>query len=555
MRRDSREDTGHSSALEAKRSGTELTAIHLDNDGIPPPHKWWNETGHPVFKSISALARGILRRKNIRDTIHFTADAPNTELLFRTIHSANQLSIYWALLCWFEEFCLKPNERDDLRKVYDERTWANTERSETARSKFFGANSKEWWPRIWKQISGMCSEVRNTEEGCPNLQKFARMRHSFKRASIGMWYTTVADVDDGFGDRTPACREYTRPRADSDSRIYAAIPGRTFIGPVLQDHIFLQFLGTHGIKIQIPSTTTPGGNSWEVICRGKNRFVDELHLRDPGHNPTSGELHLERSIAKESKPLLYRVGAIPHRGSSCDTVQHFDGSSVPFERRYSCWRQEVEWHSCLQVFQRRLSSSPHLKICGNLTALELMGHVAIPCKWKESLFHRGCSFNVTSILTSGLIAGGRESKEGRQTIFFTPLNPFGDNPDEEGPSEDLSKPRKVHYHSEWMSRQDAVYWINLARAQDKGLRLWQTRSHAVIVHNFVPADCIYKVISQKKGTNFIRKTLDASSRTEDCTEECLAIAAAATAAATRHLWECVFSHQATGAESGKRGTR
>ena len=33
---------------------------------------------------------------------------------------------------------------------------------------------------------------------------------------------------------------------------------------------------------------------------------------------------------------------------------------------------------------------------GNLTAPELMGHFAIPLKWKEFLFHRGCSFNVTS---------------------------------------------------------------------------------------------------------------------------------------------------------------
>ena len=61
-----------------------------------------------------------------------------------------------------------------------------------------------------------------------------------------------------------------------------------------------------------------------------------------------------------------------------------------------------------------------------------------------------------SILKSGLIAGGRESKEGRQTIFFTPLNPFGDNPSEEEPSDDFSKPRKVHYHSKWKPREDAI---------------------------------------------------------------------------------------------------
>ena len=75
---------------------------------------------------------------------------------------------------------------------------------------------------------------------------------------------------------------------------------------------------------------------------------------------------------------------------------------------------------------------------------ELMGHVDIPHKWKKFLIRRGCFYDVQSILRFGLIAGGRESREGRQTIFFTPLNPFGDNPDEEELDDDLSKPRNVH---------------------------------------------------------------------------------------------------------------
>ena len=47
------------------------------------------------------------------------------------------------------------------------------------------------------------------------------------------------------------------------------------------------------------------------------------------------------------------------------------------------------------------------------------------------------------------------------------------------------------------TNQGAVHWINLARAQDKGLQFWQTRSHAIIVCISVPADCIFKVITQK----------------------------------------------------------
>ena len=53
----------------------------------------FEQTGHPVFKGISSLNRGILIRNGGRCTVHFNADSSNTELLFRTIHSANQLSI------------------------------------------------------------------------------------------------------------------------------------------------------------------------------------------------------------------------------------------------------------------------------------------------------------------------------------------------------------------------------------------------------------------------------------------------------------------------------
>ena len=147
-----------------------------------------------------------------------------------------------------------------------------------------------------------------------------------------------------------------------------------------------------------------------------------------------------------------------------------------------------------------------------------MGHVANPYTCKEFLFHRGCSYKVQSILRAGLIAGGRESKRGWQTIFFTPLNPFCPNPDEEGLNDDLSKPRKVHYDGKWKTNQHAVYWINLARAQDKGLQFWQTRSHATTVCSSVPADCIYKVISQRGEKDFIRKTLHVSTCAEDCTQ-------------------------------------
>ena len=73
----------------------------------------FKETGHPVFKSISALSHGILKRKGGRYSIHFNADASNAELLFRTIDSAYQLRVHGVVSSWSEEFAQRtPNQKE-----------------------------------------------------------------------------------------------------------------------------------------------------------------------------------------------------------------------------------------------------------------------------------------------------------------------------------------------------------------------------------------------------------------------------------------------------------
>ena len=58
---------------------------------------------------------------------------------------------------------------------------------------------------------------------------------------------------------------------------------------------------------------------------------------------------------------------------------------------------------------------------------------------------QGCfSFSIQSIHENGLIQGGEESDKGRQTVFFTPLSPFGGDPDEEESRNDYTVPQKVH---------------------------------------------------------------------------------------------------------------
>ena len=68
---------------------------------------------------------------------------------------------------------------------------------------------------------------------------------------------------------------------------------------------------------------------------------------------------------------------------------------------------------------------------GALIDPELLNYVAIPIGWKEYLYHVGSSFTTHSIMQAKLIASGKDTKEGRLTVFFTALDPLSDELDEE----------------------------------------------------------------------------------------------------------------------------
>ena len=154
-------------------------------------------------------------------------------------------------------------------------------------------NSLVQTPRSDDLVSGNRLRERlqefETLEKTSNLQKFARMQ--------GLCWNAL---------QNRCRRRWLFWKSNSTScwvrfQNFCRNPERTTFGPALEVHL-LRFLGTHGIEIQIPSTTTPDWNSKVVTCRRNHRFVDELHLRDPRHNPTNNGLLLERSIAKESEP-------------------------------------------------------------------------------------------------------------------------------------------------------------------------------------------------------------------------------------------------------------
>ena len=125
-----------------------------------------------------------------------------------------------------------------------------------------------------------------------------------------------------------------------------------------------------------------------------------------------------------------------------------------------------------------------------------MNYVIIRYRWKQFIYHVGRARDQYSIAEAGLAAGGKERKEGRQTIFFTPLDPFDSDASEAELITDIKKPRKVHYQIHWRPEQDAVYWVHLSTAQDAGLEFWQTGSNPIITYQSVPNECVVKVVSE-----------------------------------------------------------
>ena len=81
--------------------------------------------------------------------------------------------------------------------------------------------------------------------------------------------------------------------------------------------------------------------------------------------------------------------------------------------------------------------------------------------------------------------------------FFTAVNPVYASQDLEEAQYDLDKSRITVCKNTWRVHQNRVYWCNLKVAQKKGLQFYQTRSHAIVLYNTLPAICIEKAACMK----------------------------------------------------------
>ena len=89
-------------------------------------------------------------------------------------------------------------------------------------------------------------------------------------------------------------------------------------------------------------------------------------------------------------------------------------------------------------------------------------------------------------INSGLIRGGQILSKQTDSILLA-CGSHGLRTHKDPDMIDLDAPRLAQYvHKAWKKHQNTVYWVDINLALKKGLKFYQTRSNAVILHETLP---------------------------------------------------------------------
>ena len=359
--------------------------------------------------------------------------------------------------------------------------------------------------------------------------------------------------------RSVACREYTLLRDDPASEAKGWIQGNTRIGPILEVTTSFQHF-KFGFEVRIQSMKEDNSQSWVRISYGTIRYVNNYikyntqSLASPQEEeaePASSEVIAARSKAKakpqpressgtttipfneriwidivpskqdfDSHNLSKRVINLLRHNQKVNREQ--DGAVQFYKikfliRDYSLSTQnwsDNRWLACLtagggpkrryQYCSDSVGSIIYLRALqghsgDSIIDLAMQDHVLISPGIFPYIYHVGSNFNISSILSNGLIPGGQELSR-RQSVFFLPVDPRDEN-HRDPENIDYSVPRRARYvQNTWKRHQDTVFWIDMDLGIIKeGLKFYQTRSNAIILQGVLPPSCIVRAERLKGG--------------------------------------------------------
>ena len=217
----------------------------------------------------------------------------------------------------------------------------------------------------------------------------------------------------------------THPRDDKRSEPKGFIRGNTRICPALEVEIAKQF-DCHGIEINIDSMQKDRTQFWMVISGGVDKYVTEFSQE----NNESGRKNppFRRLLTLENSTIILRhEGYLREDDGAIEwekwlPVVHREHPEVQNWTK-QMWIDHLEKGSNEKRFQYCLESSGNILNMraiqghsrGNNVDPSLQDNVEIQYNWMEYIYHVGSSHYCNSILQSGLIAGGKGSKERRHS--------------------------------------------------------------------------------------------------------------------------------------------
>ena len=519
-------DNGHSLVLVLRSSGT------LSKRAGSPQGIWdkiaermlleFAESGCPIFRATTPLSRGQLKSKGHgKLSIHFAAVQETIETIFRTIVSANQLSLYGAVA----EMCEEYETHHDRSGRPDVAMGQSIVLSAIKTEVLLENDDPAYQNFLLQQYEERIEKLSQQDR----LSKFCMDAGFLSVVENGQYFMTK-DTGDLTQFHAVACREYTLPRDDGASQTRGWIQGNTKIGPVME--VTISYLhGKHGVEIRIMSLSRDNADSWVGISHGSNKFVMDLKNNDTEipedqlenqalqldakdfvsqakakaktqrREPTGSSskiIPMERRIWFDIEPWQYSLSEyevskkVVHLLRHSQKVHREEDGAVHFwrikENLQNPFPQSIDWSdgrwkACLAAgggnkkrYQYCTDSSGiivYLRALQghsgrNLIDPSLQDNVLIPSGFFQYIYHIGCGF-----INSGLTPGGQNSSK-RQTVFFLLVDPR-DKSHKDPDEIDLNLPRRAQYlHNAWKRHQDAVSWIDIDLAIQKGLKFYQT---------------------------------------------------------------------------------
>ena len=203
---------------------------------------------------------------------------------------------------------------------------------------------------------------------------------------------------------------------------------------------------------------------------------------------------MERLNSGESKTIFRNISCIVIIGLTKS------GRAAWLEEEYK--RKDF---SSVLILQEQFCTSELFKVIQDAISLILLyrDNVVIPSNFFQYIYHVGCAINRHSIINPELILGG-QNLNNRQTVFFLPVDPM-DKEHKDPDTIDLEAPCLAqNMHKTLKTHQNMVYWVDINRALKIGLKFYQTRSNAIILHETLPCYSIPKVVRMENDKSYTR---------------------------------------------------